>query len=182
MLEMIFTGANWFALPFWALMILLPGWKVTRKVMESLLPIAVLAAVYLYLLVTGLDGTSLQSFSELQLSLTDLTQLFAQPKVMAAGWVHYIVMDLFVGRWIYLEGRNKQIWTSHSLLLCLFAGPVGLLSHLFTAAVVQTIRQGQSNTAKPEILRDVPNDVPNPDISNTDVPSADNLEAMKKSV
>jgi hypothetical protein len=151
MLEMIFNGANWFALPFWTLIILLPGWKVTRKVMEPLLPIAVLAVVYLYLLVTGFDGASLQGFSDPQLSLTDLTQLFAQPQVMAAGWVHYIVMDLFVGRWIYLEGRDKQVWTSHSLLLCLFAGPVGLLSHLFTVAVVQAIRQARSNTAESDV-------------------------------
>jgi hypothetical protein len=73
MLEMIFNGANWFALPFWAMMILLPGWKVTRKVMESLLPIALLAAVYLYLLVTGFNADVLKEFSNPQLSLTSLT-------------------------------------------------------------------------------------------------------------
>ncbi|MEN9229652.1 MAG: ABA4-like family protein [Thermostichus sp. DG02_5_bins_236] len=151
MLEIIFNGANWFALPFWALMILLPGWKVTRQVMEPLLPIAVLAGVYLYLLVTGFDGESLEGFSDPQLSLSDLTQLFARPQVMAAGWVHYIVMDLFVGRWIYLEGRDKQVWTSHSLLLCLFAGPVGLLAHLFTVVIVQVIRQNRSNAAESKL-------------------------------
>ncbi|MEN9202496.1 MAG: ABA4-like family protein [Thermostichus sp. DG_1_6_bins_120] len=147
MLETIFNAANWFALPFWALMILLPGWRVTRQVMESLLPIAVLAVVYLYLLVTGFDGASLAGFSDPQLSLSGLSQLFARPQVMAAGWVHYIVMDLFVGRWIYLEGYNKRIWTSHSLLLCLFAGPVGLLSHLATVAIVQLIRQNRPDAS-----------------------------------
>lgn len=167
MLEMIFNGANWFALPFWALMILLPGWKVTRRVMEPLLPIAVLAAVYLYLLVTGFDGASLGGFSDPQLSLSDLTQLFARPQVMAAGWVHYIVMDLFVGRWIYLEGRDKQVWTSHSLLLCLFAGPVGLLSHLFTVAVVQAIRQNRFSIAKSD---------------SSDTNSDTNVETPKESV
>ncbi|MFS8782694.1 ABA4-like family protein [Synechococcus sp. R6-6] len=144
MLEMIFNGANWFALPFWAMMILLPGWKVTRKVMESLLPIAILAAVYLYLLVTGFNADVLKEFSDPQLSLTSLTNLFSQPAVMATGWVHYIVMDLFVGRWIFLEGWDKRVWTTHSLILCLFAGPVGLLSHLLTVAVVQARRQNQA--------------------------------------
>jgi hypothetical protein len=42
------------------------------------------------------------------------------------------VMDLFVGRWIYWEGQRTGVWTVHSLVLCLFAGPMGLLSHLGT--------------------------------------------------
>jgi hypothetical protein len=156
MLEMIFNGANWFALPFWALMILLPGWKVTRKVMESLLPIAILAAVYLYLLVTGFNADVLKEFSDPQLSLTSLTDLFSQPAVMATGWVHYIVMDLFVGRWIFLEGWDKRVWTTHSLILCLFAGPVGLLSHLLTVAIVQTTRQNRPSAPQPEKGSEVP--------------------------
>ncbi|MGY2803090.1 ABA4-like family protein [Thermostichus sp. MS-CIW-25] len=156
MLEMIFNGANWFALPFWALMILLPGWKVTRKVMESLLPIAILAAVYLYLLVTGFNADVLKEFSDPQLSLTSLTDLFSQPAVMATGWVHYIVMDLFVGRWIFLEGWDKRVWTTHSLILCLFAGPVGLLSHLLTVAIVQTTRQNRPSAPQPDKGTEVP--------------------------
>ncbi|MFS8802842.1 ABA4-like family protein [Synechococcus sp. R5-16] len=160
MLEMIFNGANWFALPFWAMMILLPGWKVTRKVMESLLPIAILAAVYLYLLVTGFNADVLKEFSDPQLSLTSLTNLFSQPAVMATGWVHYIVMDLFVGRWIFLEGWDKRVWTTHSLILCLFAGPVGLLSHLLTVAVVQARRQNQAQGRTQET--GVPQELANP--------------------
>ena len=156
MLEMIFNGANWFALPFWAMMILLPGWKVTRKVMESLLPIAILAAVYLYLLVTGFNADVLKEFSNPQLSLTSLTDLFSQPAVMATGWVHYIVMDLFVGRWIFLEGWDKRVWTTHSLILCLFAGPVGLLSHLLTVAIVQTTRQNRPSAPQPDKGTEVP--------------------------
>ncbi|MGY2794646.1 hypothetical protein ACVWVQ_001713 [Thermostichus sp. MS-CIW-36] len=156
MLEMIFNGANWFALPFWAMMILLPGWKVTRKVMESLLPIAILAAVYLYLLVTGFNADVLKEFSDPQLSLTSLTDLFSQPAVMATGWVHYIVMDLFVGRWIFLEGWDKRVWTTHSLILCLFAGPVGLLSHLLTVAIVQATRQNRPSAPQPDKGTEVP--------------------------
>jgi hypothetical protein len=85
MLEIVFNAANWFALPFWALMILLPGWKVTRRVMESLLPIALLAAVYLYLLAGGFSTATLREFFNPQLSLSNLTALFSQPSVMATG-------------------------------------------------------------------------------------------------
>ena len=41
-------------------------------------------------------------------------------------------MDLFVGRYIYWQGQETGVWTVHSLILCLFAGPIGLLSHIIT--------------------------------------------------
>ena len=46
-----------------------------------------------------------------------------------------MVFDLFVGRWIYWQGQETGVFTRHSLALCLFAGPIGLLSHLVTDAL-----------------------------------------------
>lgn len=43
MIIQLFNGANLFVLPFWTLMILLPNWGVTRRVMESYIPLVVLA-------------------------------------------------------------------------------------------------------------------------------------------
>lgn len=51
MLSQLFNGANLFVLPFWALMVLLPNWKVTRRVMESYLPFVALASAYVYLFI-----------------------------------------------------------------------------------------------------------------------------------
>jgi hypothetical protein len=36
-----------------------------------------------------------------------------------------------------LEGQRMGIWTTHSLALCLFAGPFGLLSHTLTRWISQ---------------------------------------------
>jgi hypothetical protein len=133
-LEFIFNGANLFVLPFWTLMVLVPNWTVTQRVMSSYLPYMVLASVYVFLFVT-LDGSVLEAFSDPQLSLDTLAGLFAVPHVTATGWVHFVVMDLFAGRWIYLQGQQEGIFTRHSLALCLFAGPLGLLVHFLTRAV-----------------------------------------------
>ncbi|HBE35356.1 MAG TPA: DUF4281 domain-containing protein, partial [Cyanobacteria bacterium UBA11368] len=57
--------------------------------------------------------------------------------VTATGWVHFLVMDLFIGRWIYWEGQKTGVFTTHSLALCLFAGPMGLLSHILTSWITQ---------------------------------------------
>ncbi len=129
--EYIFNFGNLFVLPFWLLMVIVPGWSVTRRVMASAIPFAILAALYIYCFVGSLDPDKLESFANPTLPV--LAQLFSETPVMATGWVHFLVMDLFVGRWIYFQGQEQGLWTRHSLLLCLFAGPMGLLSHLLTA-------------------------------------------------
>jgi hypothetical protein len=129
-LSVLFDVSNVFVLPFWALMILLPNWSWTRKVMGSVLPFVALSALYIYLFINSLDPESAQAFANPQLA--DLARLFANERVMATGWVHFLVMDLFVGRWIYWEGQRTGVWTVHSLVFCLFAGPIGLLSHILT--------------------------------------------------
>ena len=131
--ELIFNIANLFVLPFWALMIVLPNWGVTKKVMDSLLPFVLLASVYLYLFVTAITPESAETLASPKLA--DIARAFADQNVMATGWVHYLVMDLFVGRWIYQQGQKTEVWTIHSLILCLFAGPLGLLSHILTTVI-----------------------------------------------
>lgn len=138
LLELLFNGANLFVLPFWTLMVLVPNTKLARTVMGSLLPFAALAGLYLFLFVTSLSSVDgIEAFSDPNLSLADLAALFANPHVTATGWVHFVVFDLFVGRWIYWQGQETGVFTRHSLVLCLFAGPMGLLSHLITDALWQ---------------------------------------------
>lgn len=136
-IDFLFDSANLFVLPFWLLMIGLPNWQVTRKIMASFLPFVLLAGLYVYLFSNSLDPDSAQSFANP--TLADLAGLFADKRVMATGWIHFLVMDLFVGRWIYWEGQQNGTWTRHSLILCLFAGPIGLLSHLMTRWIQQSI-------------------------------------------
>ena len=135
MIVQLFNGANLFVLPFWALMILLPNWGVTRRVMESYIPLVVLAGLYLYLFVSSITPENAQALSNPQLA--DIARFLGQETAAATGWIHFLVMDLFVGRWIYWEGQRTGIWTIHSIALCLFAGPLGLLSHILTSWISQ---------------------------------------------
>ena len=136
----LFNFANLFVLPFWALMILLPNWNVTRKVMESYLPFVVLAGAYVYLFVTSITPENAAALSNPQLA--DIARFFSNETAAATGWIHFLVMDLFVGRWIYWEGQKTGIWTIHSLALCLFAGPIGVLSHIFTYWITKAFSKG----------------------------------------
>ena len=126
----IFNVANLFVLPFWVLMIFLPKWKLTQQVMKSYILFLPLAIAYLYLFITSITPENAQALSNPQLA--DIARFFADEKAAATGWIHFLVMDLFVGRYIYLEGQKSGVWTVHSLAFCLFAGPLGLLSHILT--------------------------------------------------
>ena len=134
-ISQLFDFANLFVLPFWVLMIFLPRWGLTKKVMESFLPFVALAGLYIYLFSGTITSESAQALSNPQ--LVDIAQFFADERIAATGWVHFLVLDLFVGRWIYWEGQRTGVWTVHSLILCLFAGPIGLLSHILTAKITQ---------------------------------------------
>lgn len=133
MISQLFDGANLFVLPFWTLIIFLPKWDITRKVISSPLPFVALAGLYVYLLVVAVNPESAQALANPK--LPDIARFFADEGAAAVGWVHFLVMDLFVGRWIYLEGQRTGVLTAHSLILCLFFGPIGLLSHLITIAI-----------------------------------------------
>jgi hypothetical protein len=128
--DQIFNGANLFVLPFWILMIFLPNLGITRNVMKSYIPFAILAIVYLYLFVSSINPESAAALSNPQLD--DIAQVFSDKTIAATGWIHFLVMDLFIGRYIYWQGQETGVWTIHSLLFCLFAGPIGLLSHILT--------------------------------------------------
>ncbi|MBD2277483.1 ABA4-like family protein [Aphanizomenon flos-aquae] len=148
----LFNVANLFVLPFWALMILLPNWNITRKVMESYLPFVVLAGAYLYLFVTSITPENAAALSNPQLA--DIAKFFSNETAAATGWIHFLVMDLFVGRWIYWQGQKTGIWTIHSIALCLFAGPLGVLSHIFTYWISKAFAKGSEGitvTQKAEV-------------------------------
>lgn len=136
-LATLFDISNLFVLPFWGLMIFLPNWGVTKRVMSSYLPFVALAGLYLYLFISSVTPENAQALANPQLA--DIARFFADERAAATGWTHFLVLDLFVGRWVYWEGQRTGIWTVHSIALCLFAGPLGLLSHILTTWIAQLL-------------------------------------------
>eukprot|EP00913_Durusdinium_trenchii_P033068 g30958.t1 len=58
------------------------------------------------------------------------------PGFVSEEWSHVLAWDLFVGRWIYLDGQRRGIFASHSVLFCNLIGPPGLLMHAITCLVL----------------------------------------------
>ncbi len=96
-ISQLFDIANLFVLPFWFLMIFLPKWGVTQKVMASWLPFVALAGLYIYLFSGTITPESAQALSNPQLA--DIAQFFATEGIAATGWVIFL-------SWIYLSGAG----------------------------------------------------------------------------
>lgn len=147
-----FNVATFLPQYLWLLMVFAPDWSVTKKVMEPLWPVLLFSAVHLFIVfaVASTNDDNLADFTELakvfdpRVNLNffgdfgpqaSMMNMMKSPGFVSEEWSHVLTWDLFVGRWIYLDGRQRGIFTSHSVLLCNFIGPPGLLAHAVTCLI-----------------------------------------------
>jgi hypothetical protein len=129
-METLFKISNLTILPFWALMIFLPRWRVTKWLIGAPLVCAAPAALYAALVIPRFAEVW-QAVSNPELS--GIVALLGSPVGATIAWLHFLAFDLFVGRWIYLDGRERGItsWVmAPALFLTLMMGPCGFLLYL----------------------------------------------------
>ena len=66
-------------------------------------------------------------------TLAGIAALLGTPERATIGWVHFLAFDLFVGRWVYLDSRERGIsaWLMASILfVVLMLGPLGFVLYL----------------------------------------------------
>ncbi|MEV6931295.1 ABA4-like family protein [Dactylosporangium sp. NPDC051485] len=118
------------AVPFWALMILLPTWRWTRAIVSS--PLIALPTLVVWALAIA---PAFGDFAREMLSpdLEGLRELLARDEVVAAVWAQVLAWDLFVGRWIYLDSRARglhPLLVAPVLVLTILLSPIGLPLYL----------------------------------------------------
>jgi hypothetical protein len=130
MYAQLFQMSNLLVMPFWFLMILLPFWSWTKRIIGS--PwIAAPAALLYASLVLPQAGGLLGALANPQLA--QIAALLGTPAGATIGWVHFLAFDLFVGRWVYLDSQERKLtaWlVSPILFVVLMFGPLGLLLYL----------------------------------------------------
>lgn len=126
----IFRLSSLLVMPFWALMLLLPRWRWTRRIMHSPFVSVAPAALYGVLVAPRL----LEIWPALaRPTLDGIALLLGSPAGATIAWIHFLAFDLFVGRWVYLDSQEKQIspwFTTPLLFLTLMLGPLGFLLYL----------------------------------------------------
>lgn len=130
MIERLFEVSGLLVMPFWGLMVLAPRWRWTERVLRSWWVVALPALGYLVLVAPELP-TILPLLA--RPTLSTIAPLLGSPLGATLGWLHFLAFDLFVGRSIFLDARDRGVpWfvTSPILLTVLLIGPVGLLAYL----------------------------------------------------
>jgi hypothetical protein len=132
----VFELSNLFVLPFWLLMVFLPFWSVTRRVMATPWVVAPPALLYLITLLPVASMVLPEIINPVQ---ARIASLLGTPTGTTLAWAHFVAFDLFVGRWIYHDSRSRGYsawWVSPVLLLTLLVGPIGLLVYLTARTVI----------------------------------------------
>jgi hypothetical protein len=118
------------AAPFWALMILVPRWSWTARIVGSPLIVAPVLLIYAVLVIPAI-GDVLPAVTSP--TLGGLRDLLGSADGAAAAWAHMIAFDLFVGRWAWLDSRERGVPAlvmAPVLLLTILLGPLGLATYL----------------------------------------------------
>jgi hypothetical protein len=136
----LFSAAFWTATPFWALMIIAPTWRWTRRIMSSPWTVAPTLVVWT-IAALPLFGPLWSLVTQPTLAATEA--LLTDPGAVTAFWAQIIAWDLFIGRWMYLDSRERGV---HPLVMApimvftILLSPIGLPAYLIVRHVPRTGR------------------------------------------
>lgn len=90
---------------------------------------ALIGIAYVVLLMQGWGKAPGAGFG----SIEQVRALFSVDASLAAGWLHYLAFDLFIGSWIVTDGLElgvRRLLLVPCLVLTFLFGPAGLLLYL----------------------------------------------------
>ncbi len=127
----MFMLVNYAVMPFWLLMLVLPHHKITNILVHSGVVPLIYGVVYacyfgIGFVMGGPEGGSMGSLEGLMIAFTSETAIIA-------GWVHYLVFDMFVGSWQVRDARRvgiPHVAILIPLILTFVAGPLGLMIYV----------------------------------------------------
>jgi hypothetical protein len=128
-------------LPFWLLIIFLPRWPLTRRVMKSLLPVllpASLHTAFVVMLLSSRPDLKDDYSSLFPLTPGKVIAKMTERDIATASWLHMLPGDLMMGRWMYFDSQEQRL--SHWLMvpalsLTLSSGPIGFVLYLIVRAL-----------------------------------------------
>jgi hypothetical protein len=139
-LEILFKGANFAVLPFWLLLVVAPRWRGTQLLVHGPAVVLLLTPIYAYMLFGYGPSTQKVDIT----TLYGVMSAFTAPHIVVAGWIHYLIFDLFIGAW---EARDAlrlnipHVLVIPCLLATLFVGPVGLLIYVAMRFIARRVIQ-----------------------------------------
>ncbi len=116
----------------WGLMILLPGWSVTKRLVEWIaFPVAI-SLIYVVGVAAVLSETGFGVIADFG-SAEGVIELLANPNVALIVWIHMSALDHLVGVGIFRDNLRHNVVPipiqSLLLVLTLLFGPIGFLTY-----------------------------------------------------
>lgn len=133
--DLLFQLSNLLIMPFWLLMIFVPHWQWTKRIIGSVWIVVPIALLYALLILPIMPSALADLMNP---SLDGIAALIGTPQGATIAWFHFLAFDLFVGRWVYLDAQARGItaWlVSPALFFVLMFGPFGLIIYLLVRAV-----------------------------------------------
>ena len=130
-LENIYFWSNIGILPFWIMLLLIPGSRITQILINSIILPLILSSLYIYVIYQAiLLDEPFYEFLKLYSSLDNLYTVFSSQNFLLAFWLHFIALNLFLGLWIARDAVKYNISRTIVFLPLIFAyftGPLGLV-------------------------------------------------------
>ncbi len=123
--DQIFPIANAVSMLCWILLAVFPARRRVTDVVAGVALPALFAVAYIAIVIAVFPSAS-GSFS----TLAGVAQLFANPWLLLAGWLHYLAFDLLIGAWEARDSVERGVprWLLvPCLFLTLMFGPAGWL-------------------------------------------------------
>ena len=143
MTTILFDLCNLIILLVWGFILFFPRWIISENLISyPWVPLGISFFYSYFIIVSG--GLAEADFS----SLEGIVTLFKKttPESAAAGWLHYLAFDFWVGTWIIRHSRKKEIAHLAIIfpLLCTFMlGPVGIMMYSFLLMGIQQFRKAK---------------------------------------
>ncbi|MEM1296121.1 MAG: ABA4-like family protein [Verrucomicrobiota bacterium] len=133
-LEIVFKAVNTIALLGWILLIASRWVKALRPMVYGAIVPVLLGIAYVVMIIVGMPKAE-GGFD----SLSGVMALFQDPRMVLAGWLHYLAFDLLIGTWIWANAEQNRVpWFAAlpALFFAFMLGPAGFLLYLVIRAAV----------------------------------------------
>ena len=141
-LNVMFWLGTILALPFWFLIIFCPRWSVTHRVMQSALPLVLPAwahTAFIVMLLRSRPDLKDDYSALFPLSSGKVITKMTERDMATVSWLHMLPGDLFIGRWMYLDSRKRNLspWlVSPALIVTCTSGSIGFIVYLLLRMLI----------------------------------------------
>tara|TARA_E500000081_G_scaffold109021_1_gene110940 strand:- start:14886 stop:15338 length:453 start_codon:yes stop_codon:yes gene_type:complete len=138
-MDSVAVATFWFSsiliIPLWIMMWFMPRSDITKKIVGDL-RFSVIPLILSYAILLAPNVLDVLVTLGSKMPTPDIVlDLFSTDEMIILAWLHFLVMDTFAGRYVWMRmiAADKPIQFSMPILLvCMMLGPIGLLIGILT--------------------------------------------------